>query len=150
MNLSTHFTLSELTKSQIASRLGIENTPSDYEISSLILVCEKILEPVREHYGIPFSPSSGYRSADLCTAIGSKPTSQHAYGEAVDFEVPSIDNRTLAIWINENLEFDQLILECYKQGEPNSGWVHCSYNDQSNRKEVLTYSKGIYSRGILS
>ena len=151
MNLSTHFSLTELTKSQTAVRLGIDNTPNDDEIESLKLVCTRILEPVRRHFGIAFSPSSGYRSGELCIAIGSKPTSQHAYGEAVDFEVPTVSNYEVACWVKQFCDFDQLILEHYEEGKPNSGWVHCSINPNGEgRKEVLTYNKSRgYSVGLV-
>lgn len=140
MKLSQHFTLQELCKSQTALRRGIDNTPSETEIESLKTLCVKILEPVRKEFGIPFSPSSGYRSPDLCEAIGSKPTSQHAYGEAADFEVPTVNNLALAQWIERYCDFDQLILEHYQEGDPNSGWVHCSISTiEDGRKEVLTY-----------
>lgn len=140
MMLSDHFSLEELIKSQTALRLGIDNTPGDAEIAALRQVCENILEPIRDYFGIPFAPSSGYRSPRLCRAIGSKETSQHALGQAVDFEVPHIDNLFLAHWIKQNLKFDQLILEFYEEGEPNSGWVHASYAD-AMRGQCLTYNK---------
>jgi hypothetical protein len=140
MMLSEHFSLRELTASQTAARLGIDNTPGDAEIAALRQVCENILEPIREYFGIPFTPSSGYRSVRLCEAIGSKSTSQHALGQAVDFEVPHLDNLILAHWIKANLRFDQLILEFYEEGEPNSGWVHASYAD-GMRGQCLTYNK---------
>jgi hypothetical protein len=135
MNLSEHFTLHELSKSQTAERLQIRNEPNNEDIRSLILVCENILEPVRVNYGIPFAPSSGFRCPDLNQAIGSSDTSQHTLGQAVDFEIPSIPNKDVALWIMDNCEFDQLILEFYKDDDPSSGWVHCSYvNETHNRK----------------
>ncbi len=81
--------------------------------------------------------SSGYRSPELCTAIGSKITSQHARGEAADFEIFGVSNKELADYINENLDYDQLILEYWKKEDPNSGWVHCSYTNGNNRKQYL-------------
>ena len=81
--------------------------------------------------------SSGYRSPELCIAIGSKITSQHATGNAADLEVPGVDNKELATWIKENLEYDQLILEFYRDGEPDSGWVHVSWNSEKNRSNSL-------------
>lgn len=142
MKLSTHFTLNELTKSQVATRLGIDNTPDDFAIEALEDLCKTILEPCRKFFGIPFSPSSGFRSADLCTAIGSKPTSQHAYGEAVDFEIPTVSNKELALWIQQHLDYDQLILEHHVKGDPNSGWVHCSISTVGDgRREALTYDR---------
>ena len=142
MKLSKHFTLQEFTKSQTATRLGLKNQPSPEHIVRLEALCENVLEPVRVFFNIPFSPSSGYRSPELCKAIESKPTSQHARGEAVDFEVPGLSNRDVAQWIVDNLNFDQLILEFYEEGDPNSGWIHVSYVDgDKNRKEVLTLTK---------
>ena len=88
MRLSRNFTLSELTRSQTATRRGIDNTPGEEEIKNLERVCSEILQPVREHFGVAFSPSSGFRSVALCEAIGSSSKSQHAKGEAVDFEIP--------------------------------------------------------------
>jgi zinc D-Ala-D-Ala carboxypeptidase len=149
MKLSEHFSLEEMTKSQTALRRNLPNTPSEAQTEALVLLCENILEPVRERFGIPFTPSSGYRSAELCVAIGSSVASQHAKGEAADFEVPSISNLELCTWIINNLDFDQLILECYTGG--NTGWVHCSYKAEGNRKEVLTYDKeNGYRKGLLT
>ena len=111
MQISDHFTLSELTKSSTAERLGIANEPGSMEVENLIMVCDQILEPVRNHYGIPFAPNSGFRCLELNRAIGSSGNSQHVKGEAVDFEVPGIANKEVALWVMENCEFDQLILE---------------------------------------
>jgi len=151
MRLSDHFTLAEFTKSQTADRHDIDNTPDDAQTERLKILCENVLEPVREHFGKSFSPSSGFRSEELCVKIGSKTTSQHAKGEAVDFEIPGVDNKELAYWIVDNLDFDQLILEYYKPGVPDSGWVHVSFKGEGNRNEVLTMTKGVgYSFGLPS
>jgi uncharacterized protein YcbK (DUF882 family) len=95
--------------------------------------------------------NSGYRSPALCEAIGSKSTSQHCDGEAADIEIYGVSNYDLAKYIENNLNFDQLILECWDGIEPNSGWVHVSYvNDIANRKDVLTYTRsGGYTKGIV-
>jgi zinc D-Ala-D-Ala carboxypeptidase len=140
MMLSTHFSLSELTKSETATRKGIDNTPNGTEIENLIILCSEILEPVREHYGVPFVPNSGYRGLDLNREIGSSDKSQHVTGNAVDFEVPGFDNKEVALWVMENCDFDQLILEFYKEGEPTSGWVHCSYDaSKTHRKSARIF-----------
>ena len=140
MRLSKHFTLQELIKSSTAERRGIKNVPERAEIESLRLVCDNILEPVRQHFGVPMVPSSGYRCLELNRAIGSGDTSQHVKGQAVDFEIPGLANQVLANWIMENVDYDQLILEFYRQEDPNSGWVHCSYdNKEENRKESLRF-----------
>ena len=143
--LSTHFSLKELTRSQTAERKGIKNKPNERETSNLKLVCENILEPVREHYGIPFTPSSGFRSFELNEAIGSSSKSQHITGQAVDFEIPGVPNMETALWIKEHLDYDQLLLEFYKEKIPDSGWVHCSYVEHRNRKQSRRYDGSKWS-----
>ncbi len=137
MKLSENFSLSELTKSQTAERKGIDNTPSPTHQENLKSLCEMVLQPVRDHFSRVVTISSGYRSPELCTAIGSKITSQHAKGEAADFEIFGVSNKELADYIHENLDYDQLILEYWKKEDPNSGWVHCSYTNGNNRKQYL-------------
>ena len=137
MSLSKNFSLNELTKSQTAERKGIDNTPSTEHQENLKSLCEMILQPIRDHFGQVVSVSSGYRSPELCVAIGSSTQSQHAKGQASDFEIFGVSNKELADWIDENLDYDQLILEYWKESDPNSGWVHCSYTDGSNRKQYL-------------
>jgi len=137
MKLSDNFSLLELTKSQTAERKGINNTPSPTHQENLQLLCANVLQPVRDHFSRVVTISSGYRSPELCTAIGSKTTSQHARGEAADFEIFGISNKELADYIHFNLNYDQLILEYWKESDPNSGWVHCSYTDGNNRRQYL-------------
>jgi hypothetical protein len=137
MKLSENFELHELIKSQIAERKGISNNPSTDQINNLKDLCLNVLQPIRSHFDSPVIISSGYRSSELCVAIGSKPTSQHSEGKAADIEIANVDNKELTMWIRDNIEFDQLILEFYKEGDPNSGWVHVSYNGDKNRKEFL-------------
>ena len=139
MKLSEHFSLWELTKSQVADRKRIKNEPDKESIQNLKVICTSILEPVRRHYGKPIAPSSGYRCLALHRELGSSDRSQHTTGQAVDFEVPGVANMDLARWIMDNLLYDQLILEFYKEGQPNSGWVHCSYVGQGNRKQAKRF-----------
>ena len=141
MKLSENFSLAEMTKSQTATRKGIDNKPSTEHVENLIHLAETVLQPVREHFGKPVAISSGYRSPALCEAIGSSSKSQHAKGEAADFEIHGVDNKELATWISKNTSFDQLILEFYVPGDPNSGWVHCSAVKAGPRKQVLKASK---------
>ena len=143
MKLSANFSLAEMTKSQTATRKGIKNEPSTEHVENLIHLAETVLQPVREHFGKSVVISSGYRSPELCEAIGSSAKSQHAKGEAADFEIPGVDNMQLAIWINKNTDFDQLILEYYEPGDPNSGWVHCSTKREpgTGRKQILQAKK---------
>jgi hypothetical protein len=147
MLLSKNFSLLELTKSQTAERKGIDNKPTAEHIENMVALCENILQPVRDQYG-SFIVSSGYRCPELCIAIGSSKDSQHAKGQAADFEVAGVSNYKLASWIEENLEFDQLILECFTGG--NTGWIHCSYVPDG-RRETLTYDKqNGYRHGLIA
>ena len=150
--LSPHFTLGEMTRSETAERKGIDNTPPQEIIPKLKRLCEEILEPVREHYGVPFRPNSGYRCVELNREIGGSPRSQHCQGEAVDIEIAGLSNFDLASWIRDNLVFDQLILECYHQGVPNSGWVHVSLKpeDADNRNLAMTYTNRTYVDGLVA
>jgi len=141
MKLSDNFTLDELTKSQEAIRLDIPNEPEDEHITNLMLLCTHILQPVRNYFKMPVSISSGYRSAALCEAIGSSTTSQHTKGQAADFEIFGVHNKEVSDWIVKNTDYDQCILEFWNPNDPNSGWIHCSYNDSYNRKSYLNAQK---------
>ena len=149
--MSEHFRLSEMLRSETASRKGIDNTPPENLIPKLEFICKEILEPIRAMAGKPIRPNSVYRCLELNRALGSKDTSQHVKASAVDIEVPGISNYDLARWVEDNLLFDQLILECYQSGIPTSGWLHISrvINNNENRGHVLTYSRGRYTEGLV-
>ena len=106
MQVSLNFSLGELTKSQTATRKGIDNTPSAEHQENLKSLCTNVLQPIRDHFSRVVTITSGYRSPELCTAIGSKSTSQHARGEAADFEIFGVSNKELADYIHENLDYD--------------------------------------------
>jgi zinc D-Ala-D-Ala carboxypeptidase len=148
--LSKNFALIEFTKSQTAERKGIANTPNEASVMAMEELCHSVLEPIRSAFAKPININSGYRSAALCEAIGSKSTSQHCDGEAADIEIYGVSNYELAKYIEKNLNFDQLILECWNKADLNSGWVHVSYVGANvNRKDVLTYNKTDgYTKGI--
>jgi zinc D-Ala-D-Ala carboxypeptidase len=149
MQLSKHFKLEEFEKSMTATRKGISNKAGSGEISNLTDLCYEILEPVRAKFGKPITVTSGYRSEALCEAIGSKKTSQHTKGQAVDFEIMGIHNLKVAEWIKDNCDFDQLILEYFNREEKNAGWIHVSYNEKgANRKAVLTFDGKTYENGL--
>jgi uncharacterized protein YcbK (DUF882 family) len=140
MKLTANITLDELTKSQIAERKGINNNPNPAQIENLKALAVNVLQPIRSHFDKPLIISSGFRCAQLCIEIGSSVTSQHVADNgaaAADFEIPGVDNLDLAIWIKNNLDIDQGILEFYKEGEPTSGWIHCSYSSENNRNQWL-------------
>ena len=152
MKLSKNFSLKELTRSQTAIRHGIINLPTQEQLVCLTALTTAVLQPIRETHG-RVNINSALRVLELNRKIGSGDSSQHVLGMAADLECPSIDNLKLAKWIEQNITFDQLILEFYEQGEPTSGWIHVSYNNQGeNRHRVLTASrvdgKTQYTEGI--
>ena len=140
MKLTANFSLDELIKSQVAERKGINNNPSPMQIENLKALAVNILQPIRSQFDRPLIISSGFRCAQLCLEIGSSINSEHCADNksaAADFEIPGVDNKELAEWIKSNLEYNQLILEFYRDGEPSSGWVHCSYSTDLNKKQSL-------------
>ena len=141
MNLSANFTLKELTKSDTATRLGLDNTPDDEALENLKVLCEKVLQPVREHFGKSVTVNSGFRSPESNAAVGGSKTSDHCKGQACDIEISGVANADLAQWIMDNLDYTQLILEFYTQGVPDSGWVHVSYDPNNLKKQELTATK---------
>lgn len=141
MKLSENFTLSELTKSEYAIRNDLLNMPDESQIVNLKMLCEKVLQPIRDHFDRPVIISSGYRSKILNMRIGGSKTSDHCKGFAADIEVPGISNYELAVWIRNNLQFKQVILEFYRVGDPDSGWVHVSYDPADLKMQALTAFK---------
>ena len=149
MQLSKNFQLIEFEKSSTAIRLGITNKAGSGEIKNLTDLCYGILEPVRAKFDKPITITSGYRTEALCEILKSSKTSQHTKGQAADFEIAGVSNLELALWIQGNCLFDQLILEFFNENEGvNSGWVHCSFNQDSNRKQVLTFDGKNYTNGL--
>ena len=147
MQLSKHFKLEEFEKSSTAIRHGIENKAGSGEIKNLTDLCYAVLEPVRAKFEKPIMITSGYRTEALCEILKSSKSSQHTKGEAVDFEIAGVSNLAIAMYISNHCDFDQLILEYYT-GEPSAGWVHVSYKDGSNRKQVLTFDGKSYTNGL--
>jgi len=141
MKLSTNFTLEELTISQTALRNNIDNTPNEEEIENLKRLCINILQPLRDDFELPLVVSSGFRSKELSSLVGSKITSQHCSGCAADFIIPGVDNKKVFKHIVENLPMDQAILEYYT--EDNGGWIHVSYVP-NGRGQALTKDKEGY------
>lgn len=145
MKLSPNLTLSEVTDSPMAKRLGISNQPTPEHLENLKKIAEHIFEPIRNHFGVPIYISSGYRSSELNKAIkGSSKTSQHVSGEALDLQQTGkknkITNKQVFDFIKDNLPFDQLIAEFPVNGEPD--WVHVSYESTGKqRKEILVAKK---------
>jgi zinc D-Ala-D-Ala carboxypeptidase len=153
VSLSKNFTLQEYIKSQTALRQGIDNTPSEEHLESAKKLFEMVVQPVRDHFGVTVI-NSGYRGPALNAAVGGAASSQHCKGEAVDIECPGTPNYNVARWIEDNLDYDQLILEFYTPGIPDSGWVHVSYKSEGNRKQSLTAmkenGKTVYKPGLIA
>jgi hypothetical protein len=153
MKLSKNFSVAELSKSEAAIRLGLDNTPSMTVIDNLQALVDNVLQPVRDKFG-SVVVTSGYRSPAVNKAIGGSqnPPSDHTKGFAADFEVMGMPNKELATWIKDNLEFTQLILEFPSKADPNAGWVHCSYDKSNLKKQVLTAvkvgGKTVYQNGL--
>lgn len=148
MRLSKNFTLQELTKSNTALRLGIDNTPTKDGIHKLTILANSILQPIRNEIG-PLRVTSSYRSTELNTALGGSPNSQHCRYEAVDCQFVKngkMDNIKIFEAIQDLcLDFDQCILEFGDSTESIDpsypAWIHISYKIADNRKEVLVAYK---------
>jgi len=137
VKLSPNFTLAELTQSETAARLGLDNTPSK-DVEANLVRLARMLEEVRRVLGRPIMVNSAYRSIEVNKAIGSKPTSQHCNGCAADIRVPGLTpNDIVKEILKTNIEFDQLIREF-------DSWVHISIPNKfadKPRKQVLIIDK---------
>lgn len=139
--LSPHFSLREFTRSALATRHSIDNSPPPHVVENMQRLCVAILEPLRASAG-PITVSSGYRSPSLNRLAGGSHTSQHTLGEAADIECSGLSTHDLAGVIAAlGLPFDQLILEFASETDPHAGWVHVSHRETNNRGEVLRASK---------
>lgn len=135
MKLSNNFSLTEMTRSSTATKKGIENVPNDAQIDNLRILCDNVLQPLRDALG-PINISSGFRSVKLNTAIGGSSSSQHCAlkGAASDIDMGQ-RNAEVFNYIKDNLTWDQLIWEFGDDENPN--WVHVSFNEEHNRKQIL-------------
>lgn len=154
MKLTENFTLAEMIKSETALRHDMDNTPNSVQTANLKTLAEKVLQPVRNHYGKGVKINSGFRHPEVNTKVGGSKTSDHCKGQAADMEIPGVANADLAEWVKNNLEFTQLILEFYTPGVPDSGWVHVSYDPANLKKQVMTAmkenGKTVYKPGLVA
>ncbi len=154
MQLTSNFSLAELVKSETALRHDMDNTPGETEIENLKRLCEQVLQPVRDHFKTGVKVNSGFRHPEVNAKVGGSKTSDHCKGQAADIEIPGIPNADLAIWIMDNLQYTQLILEFYTPGIPDSGWVHVSYDPANLKKQNLTAvkkdGKTVYLPGLVA
>lgn len=148
MRLSTHFTLSELTRSEAADRGGLDNRPPSDVVNNLKLLCDRVLEPIRAQFG-EVRVNSGYRSTEVNAAVGGSKSSQHVLGMAADIECPAVDNFTLCEWVRDNLEFDQCLAEFIRPDVAGSGWCHVSFRAVGNRKQCLTINRHGTQQGLV-
>ena len=144
-NISEHITYVEATKSQTALNLGILNVPSESNLERMRLLASKVFEPLRTYFGLKIGISSFYRCYELNCAIGGSKNSQHLAenGSAMDIDAEifgGITNKEIFNYIKDNLIFDQLIAE-FPDENGNPQWVHCSYNENNNRHNILISKK---------
>lgn len=137
---SPHFTYGECIASKKANELNIDNNMPSIYYGNAINLARFILEPIRLHFGEPFSPISWYRCKRLNEAVNGSPTSDHMIAAAADIRLKKVSNMALAEYIRDNLVFKQIILE--------SSWVHVSYLTGKNDMEVLRNIDGQYLKGL--
>jgi hypothetical protein len=153
MKLSENLNLSEVTKSDTAKRLGIDNNPTPEHLANLKLVAENIFEPIRKHFGKPIFLSSGYRSKALNSAVpGSSSTSQHCSGEALDLDQDGkqtgVTNKMVFDYIKNNLNFDQLIWEFGTDKNPD--WVHVSWESTGKQRKMILKATRVNGKTVYS
>lgn len=135
--VSKHISWREAIKSSTAEKKEIENTPTESAVQNMKKLARNVFEPLREWAAEPIRVNSFYRSPELCEAIGSKATSQHTKGQAIDIDATGDKtNADLFNYIKDNLEFDQLIWEFGDDENPD--WIHVSYvGPGGNRGNIL-------------
>lgn len=149
--LTEHFTLEELTGSNIARQKGLKNEPNESQIENLKLLCEYILEPIRAKLNIPLFISSGYRSEKVNALAGGSKTSQHLQGSAADIQIfdktktnTDLFNIIVSMVKNNEIQIGQVIWE-FGETEPN--WVHVSLPTSRHRNEILRAGQ-VYDKHI--
>ena len=138
MKISDHITYAEAIHSNTAKRKGIDNTPSEAQVEAMRLLAEKIFEPLRKWVGGPIKVNSFFRSVALNEKIGGVASSQHCKGQAIDIDdvYGYKTNAEMYYWIQQNLDFDQIIWEFGTDMQPN--WIHMSYvSEEENRNKCL-------------
>lgn len=135
LQLTEHFMLHEFTRSAKAIDLGIDNCPPRAAIECLQILCQQVLEPLRRRFGV-IRITSGYRCDVLNDAVGGARNSQHRLGQAADIHISSIEEgRKMFRFIQENLPFDQLLLE--HSASRGTRWLHVSVRPDSHRNRRM-------------
>lgn len=147
--LSSDIDLFTLCHSDTAAEQGINNLPQDAEVvTNLTRLCTQVLQPAIDHFDLPLFVTSGYRCPQLNAEIGGLPQSQHLFGQAADIMMGGIANDTLAIWLAENTDFDEIILEKFDPRCGEYGWVHVSCTANKNRKKLSTFDGDSFHEGF--
>ena len=130
-----YFTIAELTRSDTARRLGIDNKPPASAVKALTVLVDEVLDPLREAWGGPIRVNSGYRCPELNKAVGGSPSSQHQRGEAADITVGSrsANRRLLTLIKRLDLPVDQCI------DEKDCRWIHVSHRSGRNRRMYMKF-----------
>ncbi len=113
-----YFTLSEFLKSDTATRLNIDNSPSNEVTANLTNLIEKVLDPARKQLDVAINVNSGYRCPQLNNAVGGAKKSYHLSGRAADVTTGNITQNKRLMNILSNLPHTELIWE------QNGQWIH--------------------------
>lgn len=144
MQITEHFSLKELTRSETAHRLGLQNTPSSAEMANIQYTAEQ-LEKIRAYVGRGIVVTSCFRSERVNKAVGGSPTSAHRFGLAADCDAIGLTSLAFAKEIIKmrdegKITFDQLILEFPERGD--GAWVHVGFRRNSHmRNQIMTATK---------
>jgi len=140
MQISKHLSFEEATHSDTADKLGIiNNNPNLSVIANMKLLAENVFEPIREHFKAPINVSSMYRGLNLNNAVKGSITSEHCSGQAMDIDNVKPTNKEVFDYIKKNLDYNQLIWEFGTDKNPD--WVHVSFSNVKNKKQVLKAKK---------
>lgn len=134
-----NFTLAELLRSATAEARGIDNTPNEQQAENLRYLAREVLQPIRDHFGVPIRVSSGYRSPELNKAINGSPTSFHSHGMAADIEFADSNDGTLIDifeFVYDTLSFTELIAE-----ELPNGWIHVAIAKGREKEKQTKYKR---------
>ena len=141
--MKLNFSMGELINSYTSAKLNINNMPDTASLDNLLELIVNCLQPVRDLIGKPMIVTSGYRCKLLNQKVGGSDKSEHLQGKACDFIITGMKPADIVSKIrNSGIAFNQLIEEHSKD----SCWVHISYNKGFNRREVLRYKNGIYTK----